>query len=135
MNILKEQEMITIANRNKLSLTRPKYSLGLMGGSYEDLTMSSMRKTLVDSNEVCHIAYSALMDADIQEEDVVRIHTDGESVAVTLRSAKLAKSVKEMCNKEYFRYGAHFYRAHIKARDKIVIVETEELETEDVDED
>lgn len=127
--------MITIASRNKRSLTRPKYSLGLMGGSYEDLTMNEMKKILRDSNEVCYVAYSALMDADIQEEDVVRIHTDGESVAITLTSSKLAKSVKELCKDETYRYGARFYRAKIKARDRIVIVETEELETEDIDEE
>ena len=126
--------MVTIA-KHKLSLTRPKYGLNLMGGSYEDLTMAGMRKTLVDCNEVCYVAYSVLMDADIDAKDVVKIHTDGESVAVTLNSSKLAKSVKECCNRETVRYGTRFYRARVKARDKIVIVETEQLETEDIDED
>ena len=126
--------MIIIAGRNKLRLTRPKYSLGLMGGSYDDLTMAGMRKTLRDCNEVCYVAYTVMMDADIDDKDVVRIHTDGESVAVTLKSAKAAKAAKELCNRETVRYGARFYRAKVKAREKILIIETEELETEDIDE-
>lgn len=126
--------MVTIERRNKASWTRPKYSLGLMGDSYEDLSMGSMRRLFKEANDVCYVAYTVLMDADIQESDVVRVHTDGESVAVTLRSGKLAKRVKELCNKEEVRYGVHFYKARIKVRDKIIIVEVEELESEDVDE-
>ena len=105
-----------------------------MGGNYEELTMANMRKALKDHNEVCYVAYSVLMDADIDEHDVVRIHTDGESVAVTLKNAKQAKSVKELCNKTEVRYGSHFYRAKIKVQDKHVIVEAKEMETEDIDE-
>lgn len=123
--------MITIEKRNKRSLTRPGYSLYLMGGEYDDLTMSSMRKVMKDSNEVCYAAYTVLDDADLNDSDVIRIHTDGESVAVTLKSSKLAKRVKELCNKTVVRYGTHFYDVKIKARDNIVIIDVQE--SDDVD--
>lgn len=126
--------MIAIAGRNKVSLTRPKYSLDLMGGEYSLLSMGGMREVLRDNNEICHVAYTVLMDANVDEDDVSRIHTDGESVAITLRSSKLAKHVKDACKKTTVRYGTRFYRPIIKVHDKHVIIELEKLATEEIDE-
>lgn len=122
---------MTIAGEHKRNLTRPKYSLALIGESYENLTMKSMRRVLKEGNEVCYVAYTVLMDADIQEHDITRIHTDGESVAITFQSAKLAKGVRDKCNKEEVRYGSRKYKAKLKVRDQYLIVETEKISQED----
>jgi len=116
------------------NMMRPEFLLGLMGGNVGELTMDSMRKTLEDTTPLCYVTYTVLMEANIDKADVDHMYNDGESIAVTFRSKKKAKEVKDVCNKEIVRYGSHHYRAKLKVMAEHLICEAERIDEDDDEE-
>ena len=74
------------------------------------------------------------MEANIDKADVDHMYNDGESIAVTFRSKKKAKEVKDVCNKEIVRYGSHHYRAKLKVMAEHLICEAERIDEDDDEE-
>lgn len=107
----------------KLKVTRPEFLLLLMGGHVGSLNMTNMRKTMYDTTALSYCAYTVLMDADVDPDDIETAHNDGESIALAFYSKRKAKEVKNLCNKETVRYGNHLYTMHLKVRDRYLIAE------------
>lgn len=107
----------------------------MSGGDYGALDMSSMRKTLHGTNALCYCVYTVLMEANIDKSDIEAVNNDGESLAITFRKKSIAAEVKELCNKEVVRYGKHKYKVKLKARDKHLIAEVQQLELDPQDDD
>ncbi|MCM1532571.1 MAG: hypothetical protein NC114_09915 [Ruminococcus flavefaciens] len=75
------------------------------------------------------------MEANIDKGDIEAVNNDGESLAITFRKKSIAAEVKELCNKEVVRYGKHKYKVKLKARDKHLIAEVQQLEPDPKDDD
>ena len=121
-----------MVKKHKLNVTRPEFLLNLMtGGDVDALTMQNMKKSLHDTTPLCYCVYTALMEADIHLDNIEAMYNDGESIAVTFYNKNTAKEVKELCNKEIVRYGSKQYKVKLKVRDKHLVAEVSEIESDE----
>lgn len=117
-----------------MKTTRPEFLLSLMaGGDVSALTMGNMKRHLCDMNHISYCVYTALMDADVDMDDILATNDDGESIAITFRSKKIAKAVRDLCKDTVVRYGSTEYQVKLKVRDNHLIGEVKEVADKDSD--
>ncbi|MCM1233540.1 MAG: hypothetical protein NC489_25780 [Ruminococcus flavefaciens] len=92
-----------------------------------------MKHHLCDTNHISYCVYTALMAANIDQDDILATTDDGESIAVTFRSKKMAKAVRDLCKDTIVRYGSTNYQVKLKVRDNHLIGEVKAVEDEDDD--
>jgi len=71
------------------------------------------------------------MAANIDQDDILATNDDGESIAVTFRSKKMAKAVRDLCRDTVVRYGSTNYIVKLKVRDNHLIGEVKAVKDED----
>jgi hypothetical protein len=108
----------------KLNMTRPEFMRRIITQCDDShyITEDDLRRYLDMSDHLQYCCYSALMEADINPDDVKYVNIDDESVVVKLSSKSLAKEVKEKSNKEIIRFGMIFYKIKIKVDGPYIIV-------------
>lgn len=119
-----------MSKKHKLNTTRPEFLMNLMTGGDNDfdaLTTSDMKRHICDNGHISYCVYTALMEANIDKHDIVSTNDDGESIAITFRSKKIAKSVRDMCKDAVVRYGESKYQVRMKVRDNHLIAEVSEV--------
>jgi len=117
---------VTLAKPHKMKTTRPEFLLDLMTGgtnTIESITTDDIKKHLCDYSPLSYCVYSALMIADIDRDDIISSSSDGESIAITFRSKKIAKHIMELSDDCVVRYGTAAYQVHLKLRDNHIIAE------------
>lgn len=123
-----------MSKQHKMKTTRPEFLLSLMtGGDPSELTMASMRRHIYDLNHISYCVYTALLKADIDMDDIIGTNDDGESIAITFRSKKIAKTVRELCEDTVVRYGKTKYQVKLKVRDNNIVGEVKALSEEETD--
>lgn len=121
-----------MSRKHKMKTTRPEFLLNLItGGDASELTMGNMKRHLCDTNHLSYCVYTALMAADIDQDDILATNDDGESIAITFRSKKIAKSVRDLCEDTVVRYGNTNYQVKLKVRDNHLIGEVTAIEDDD----
>lgn len=121
-----------MSKKHKMKTTRPEFLLNLMtGGDIKSLTTGDMKRHLYDTGELTYCVYTTLMNADIDKDDIIATNNDGEAIAITLRSKKIAKSVRDLCKDAIVRYGEKKYRVKLKTRDNHLIAEVERVKPDE----
>ena len=100
----------------KLNMTRPEFLKRILTNCDNDhsINESDLTRLLDKGHPLPYCCYSAIMEANIEPEDITYINIDEESVVVKLSSKSLAKKVKETCNKETMRLGLTIYKLKVK---------------------
>ena len=115
--------------KHKLNITRPDFLLELMGGDPDALTTSSMKRCLAKTTPLCYCVYTALMEGDLDLNDVLSMDNDGESIGIKMKSKSLAKDLRDRCREREVRYGSHYYMVKLKVRDQFLFCSLDEKET------
>lgn len=122
--------MINIGRRKHiLDTSRPEFIKGLMGGRIDDLDGDVARHVLYDTSTISYVVYTVLMEADIKRKDILEMHVDEDSVAITFRKKSIAEDVRDACNKETVIYGDVEYRVRLKVKGNHLIAEVEQTKT------
>lgn len=108
----------------KLNMTRPEFLKRILTNCDNDhsITEDDLTQLMHRGEPLPYCSYSALMEADIEPDDITYINIDDESVVVKLSSKQLAKRIKETCNKEMMRVGITYYKVKVKQDGTYVII-------------
>lgn len=108
----------------KLNMTRPEFLKRILTNCDNDhsINESDLTRLLDKGHPLPYCCYSAIMEANIEPEDITYINIDEESVVVKLSSKSIAKHIKETCNKEMIRLGMVFYKIKVKLDGSYIIV-------------
>lgn len=109
---------------HKLNMTRPEFLKRILTNCDNShlIDEDDLTQLLDRGHALPYCCYTAIMEANIEPEDITYINIDDESVVVKLSSKQLAKRVKETCNKDMVRLGTTFYKIKVKIDGTYIIV-------------
>lgn len=114
---------------------RPEFLMNVIGRGVDVVTFSDMRTALYDASMECQMAYTTLMNSNIQKHEIAGVQCDGGAVAVRTSSRTAAKRIGDRCVDRVLRRGDDRYDMSVKVRDEYVIVSCSKQERNDDNED
>lgn len=108
----------------KLNMTRPEFLRRILTNCDDrhKIDEEDLNRLLDKGHALPYCCYTAIMEANINPEDITFINIDEESVVVKLINKSVAKKIKEASHKEMIRLGMIFYKIKVKVDGVYVIV-------------
>jgi hypothetical protein len=108
----------------KLNMTRPEFLRRILTNCDDrhKIDEEDLNRLLDKGHALPYCCYTAIMEANINPEDITYINIDEESVVVKLINKSVAKKIKEASHKEMIRLGMIFYKIKVKVDGVYVIV-------------
>ena len=108
----------------KLNMTRPEFLRRILTNCDDrhKIDEEDLNRLLDKGHALPYCCYTAIMEANINPEDITYINIDEESVVVKPINKSVAKKIKEASHKEMIRLGMIFYKIKVKVDGVYVIV-------------